>query len=66
MNKWIPTKEMKPEIGKQVLVTVEGASRRYVTTAEYVKIGNTGIWYDREDIMVTAIAWMPLPEAYKG
>ncbi len=66
MNKWIPVNEKKPEIGKQVLVTVAGASRKYVTTAEYVKIGKTGIWYDHEDIMVNATAWMPFPEAYKG
>lgn len=66
MNKWIPVTERLPEKGKMVLVTIKGYTRDHVTMAEYAEINGTGVWYDHSCVMVTATAWMPLPEAYKG
>ena len=56
---WIPVTEKLPEENGCYLVSVKNDhERRYSKTAWFGK--NT--WFARQDI----IAWMPLPESYKG
>lgn len=68
---WIPCKDRLPEIAKRVLVTLSNGN---VIIAQHhtVKCGSEDTWvfeptglqfmYDKK----TVVAWMPLPECYKG
>lgn len=70
---WIPVTERLPETTDAVLTTyiVNGdKSRRYVEESSYY--GNDGSWsspwdeYRIAGTRIEVIAWMPLPESYKG
>jgi hypothetical protein len=56
---WIPVTERLPEASGLYLVSVKNDhERRYSKTAWFEK----DVWFARQDV----IAWMPLPEPYKG
>jgi hypothetical protein len=56
---WIPVTERLPEASGLYLVSVKNDhERRYSKTAWFEK----EVWFARQDV----IAWMPLPEPYKG
>lgn len=70
---WIPVTERLPETSDTVLTTyiVNGdRSRRYVEESSYY--GNDESWsspwdeYRIAGTRIEVIAWMPLPEAFKG
>lgn len=66
-RQWIPVEERLPEPGQWVIATYErtysdtGKTRRLVVDTIYSE--RTG-WNDTPDIKT--VAWMPLPEPYKG
>ena len=62
VGKWIPVTERLPEENGSYIVT----SMDYVDTFEAVF--DAGEWFsiDYCDDIKNVIAWMPLPEAYKG
>lgn len=45
----------------EFLVTIEGADK--ATTLYY---SQTGVWFDEQGEPYKVVAWMPLPERYKG
>ena len=64
-DRWIPCSERLPELLKEVLVVVKDGSRVWVDIAECFegydgKLVWTGLYG------VELVAWMPLPEPYKG
>ena len=70
---WIPVTERLPETTDAILTTfiVNGdRSYRYVEESSYY--GNDGSWcspwdeYREAGTSIEVIAWMPLPEPYKG
>ena len=65
-NKWIPVEERLPEIEEEVLVCTKGKMLRVWSLTEdddeLTWEDGYGYW-NRFDCV---IAWMPLPEAYKG
>lgn len=72
-NGWIPITERLPghrefvesydpsNYGAEFLVTITGADK--ATTLFY---SLTGRWYDEQGNPYKVVAWMPLPERYKG
>ena len=74
-NKWIPCSERLP-IGKEYLLEIDGLEyyKQMLTTTNdsdypfcigwYDRVNET--WYDLQGFPFYPIAWMPLPEAYKG
>lgn len=72
-NNWIPTTERLPdqrefiesyvqsEYAAEFLVTIEGADK--ATTLYY---SQTGVWFDEQGEPYKVVAWMSLPERYKG
>ena len=70
---WIPTTERLPDqrefiesyvrsaYAAEFLVTIEGAEK--ATTLYY---SQTGVWFDETGEPYKVVAWMPLPERYKG
>ena len=70
---WISTADRLPNqrefIGSYVrsayaaefLVTIDGADK--ATTLYY---SQTGVWFDEQGEPYKVVAWMPLPEAFKG
>lgn len=57
--RWIPVTERLPKASGCYLVSVKNDhKRRYSKTDWFEK----GTWFARQDV----IAWMPLPEPYKG
>ena len=64
VGEWIPCSERLPEEDGEYLVWVRYEGREFTTTEEY----EDGMWnysgaYNFND---KVIAWMPLPEQYKG
>lgn len=79
MNKWIPCSEQLPEIGKDVIVTRQydgsadgGKPCRYVEIADLMYDDEVACWYSYTDEYKMhprnhrVIAWMPLPEPWRG
>lgn len=69
--RWIPVTERLPEKYGRYLVTLEDEGYRSVTPLYYGRIGRISTFYDSDseygDIEYCGIiAWMPLPEPYKG
>ena len=60
-TEWIPIKEELPEERKNYLCTIECAGCRYRIIGHYNKPGWTHDYGKQE-----TVAWMPLPEPYKG
>ena len=67
LQKWIPVSERLPNIEQDVLATTTLFGTREVTFAWRI---NDGEWLIREGSSEAAnndiLAWMPLPEPYKG
>ena len=68
-NTWIPIEKDLPEIGAEVLVTFDLNGYRYVSIAHFYGDGD---FHGFDDEYLTpegrkrkAVAWMPLPEAYR-
>lgn len=64
---WILFSDGKPPNGKKIIITADQDGRRYVTSAFYEKEGH---FTDDEGLIICfdydVVAWMPLPEEYKG
>ena len=72
-DRWIPTAERLPghrefieaydssNYGAAFLVTIEGAEK-----ATILYYSQTGMWYDEQGNPYRVVAWMPLPERYRG
>ena len=70
---WIPTTERLPDqrefieayvrhaYAAEFLVTIEGADK--ATTLYY---SQTGVWFDEQREPYKVVAWMPLPEVFRG
>lgn len=70
---WIPTADRLPNqrefiesyvrsaYAAEFLVTIEGADK--ATTLYY---SQTGVWFDEQREPYKVVAWMPLPEVFKG
>lgn len=70
-ERWIPVAERRPEAYGRYLVTLEYEGYRSVMPLYYGRINRIDTFYDSDseygDIEYCgAIAWMPLPEPYKG
>lgn len=52
---------VQSEYAAEFLVTIEGADK--ATTLYY---SQTGVWFDEQGEPYKVVAWMPLPERYKG
>jgi hypothetical protein len=72
---WIPVTERLPETDDEVLTTyiVNGdKTKRYTETSSYYFDGFSGYWsspwdeYRIAGTRIEVIAWMPLPEAWRG
>ena len=62
MSKWIPCSERLPEATGFYLVTKsQGSGQILMAIGHYSSYGWSGIGHFHE-----ALAWMPLPEPYKG
>ena len=57
-RKWIPVTERPPEKQGEYLVTTDGSHNEVIDIALFMSDG----WHKAS----TILAWMPLPEAYKG
>lgn len=63
-RKWIPVAERLPEEGKDVLVFgVEAISNEYVYGVKRLDVDT---WRPRVAPSIRWIAWMPLPEPWRG
>ena len=74
MTNWILCDEQMPEYSTQVLITINGTDfivlgcdndfEPYVSLGQYIEDDG---WYgaDGYPLMVSPIAWMPLPEPYR-
>lgn len=60
-HQWIPVEKRLPEKRGNYLCTVECAGCRYIIVGHYNKPGWTDDYAGQK-----VIAWMPLPEPYKG
>lgn len=63
-NNWIPVSERLPEECIEVLVSVQEIDGSTYTRTSWMQ---DGIWVIKKTpLHPTVIAWMPLPEPYKG
>ena len=72
-NNWISTADRLPDqrefiesyvrsaYAAEFLVTIEGADK--ATTLYY---SQTGLWFDEQGEPYKVVAWMPLPEVFRG
>lgn len=64
-QQWIPCSERLPEGGREILVTEKGG---FIRHCEYANYGDFQEFQTVEEGLTVhdVIAWMPLPEPYKG
>lgn len=66
-DRWIPVAEKLPEDGREVLIHDEAFFGPPILAIAYLRNGE---WNFRDDMGSSAdpapVAWMPLPEPYKG
>ena len=62
--RWIPVTEGLPEIGDRALVTIPSIGETFVTIGTYA--GEYRWHISDYGFCEKVIAWMPLPEPYKG
>ena len=62
-QRWIPCSERLPESNQCVLVSIKGE-----VDVDWIAVDSTGYgcWYRCMKDVMSADAWMPLPEPYKG
>ena len=70
-QEWIPCSERMPNDSDDVLITIKG--NNFVSDGTYAGYYSNRWWYMCEDgevtdvpILANVIAWMPLPEPWKG
>ena len=61
VNSWIPCSEQLPEEGLPVVITAQDADGRFVDISIRSDV-NYWSGFGR----INVLAWMPIPEAYKG
>lgn len=70
MNDWIPVNERLPEKEGRYLayiVSPNDAELQYMMTCDYFIFTDSHSWCpDDEMASCNVVAWMPLPEPYKG
>lgn len=73
-QKWIPVTEALPKNAEFVLLTIRRLDKSYNQTP-FISVGyvswNQNVWWcahdgDCDSHNVEVLAWMPLPESYKG
>lgn len=64
--KWTPCSERLPEGGEEVLGTDDKGSVRMVFMTSNFKTGVHCFVTVEEGMLIDIVAWMPLPEPYKG
>lgn len=61
-QKWIPVSELLPDEDGFYLVTVNYGGVAWVHESYFMQCNSRGVHWDYPDV----IAWMPMPEHYKG
>ena len=64
-KQWTPCSERLPEVNREILITEKGG---FIRHCEYANYGDFQEFQTVEEGMTVddVIAWMPLPEPYKG
>lgn len=73
-GKWIPCSERLPEDGRPVLIYAWNVHHVVARYGQFITEDGgyknawvtAGAWFDNTEIRHKVIAWMPLPEPYKG
>ena len=67
-DRWIPCEERLPEHGEDVLITNEYGDVEIASIEYFLRIPEPWQWEDIYGIQITytVLAWMPLPEPWKG
>ena len=63
---WIPVEVDLPEIHNHVLITYKDSKGRIKAVQGYISVYDRKWHTARGHIVGKVIAWMPIPEAYKG
>lgn len=61
-QRWIPISERLPEDKQGCIVTVQGDSKTFIDIVTYYAEEHSFLYYEECNVL----AWMPLPEPYKG
>ena len=62
-QEWIPCSERLPSEDEDVMAWVESGDEARIACCNYTK----EVWFDAiMDVIVSPIAWMPLPRPWKG
>lgn len=65
VGEWTPCSDKLPEEGKNVLCMEEGTQSIYV--GWMINVEELGsCWFDDAGFSMQVVAWMPLPEPYRG
>lgn len=65
-QQWIPCSERLPKKGEVVLITNEKGNVKHGQYRGYYPSDKVDWWWWKKNTTETVIAWMPLPEPYKG
>lgn len=68
LERWIPTTEKLPKYGKTVIITNDKGNVRCgrFEGVEFWKDDGDSYWTFKGNTVEHVLAWMPLPEPYKG